>query len=525
MSYRELNMNEIKEVLRRYKAGQGKREIARGTGLDRKTVRRYIEAAQRCDISRDGELSDSEVCQVAQRIQNRPDPGPGEQQQLLLKHKQRIEGWLKGDKPLRLTKVQVLLSREGIEISYATLRRFAIEQLGWRQPVATVRVNDPEPGQEAQADFGCMGMMYDPQAGRIRKLWVLIVTLTLSRYMFVWPTFKQTVEALCEGLDAAWRFFDGVPRMLVFDNPKTIVIKADATAPKLNESFLEYAQQRALFVDPARVRHPKDKPRVENQVAFVRESWFAGEQFANLLQARESAEHWSREVAGSRIHGTTYKVPRQFYEQEEKPHMQPAPLERFDVPLWTEAKVHPDHHIQVQRALYSVPHAYLGRRVRVRSDSRLVRIYLNTELIKMHPRVAPGQRSTDGNDYPPGKADYALRNVDALIERARKHGQYVGQYAERLLDYPLPWMKMRQGYQLLRLCDKYGRERVESTCCRALGFDVVDVPRIARMLKHAVRTEQQAEQDGKLKKLSSNPRFARAKELFKTVGNKEATDE
>jgi hypothetical protein len=176
----------------------------------------------------------------------------------------------------------------------------------------------------------------------------------------------------------------------------------------------------------------------------------------------------------------------------------------------------------VQRALYSVPHPYLGRTVRVRSDSRLVRIYLNTELIKTHPRVAPGKRSTDANDYPPGKADYALRNVDALIERARKHGHYVGQYAERLLDYPLPWMKMRQGYQLLRLCDKYGRERVEATCRRALDFDVLDVPRIARMLKDAVRTEQQAEQDGKLKKLSINPRFARAKDLFKTLGSEGA---
>lgn len=520
MSYRELTMNEIKEVLRRWKAGQSKREIARGTGMDRKTVRRYIETAQQCQISREGETSESEVHQVAQRVQDRPAPSPSEQRELLLKHKERIESWLKGSKPLRLTKVQVLLRREGIETSYPTLRRFAIDQLGWRLPVATVRVDDPEPGQEAQADFGCMDAMYDPGTGRVRKLWVLIVTLTVSRYMFVWPTFKQTVEALCEGLDAAWGFFGGVPRALVFDNPKTIVIKADATAPKLNQAFLEYAQQRCIFIDPARVRHPKDKARVENQVAFVRESWFAGEKFLNLQETRDSAEHWCREIAGSRIHGSTRKVPRQFYEEVEKPHMQPAPGDRFDVPMWTEAKVHPDHHIQVQRALYSVPHPYLGRRVRVRSDSRLVRIYLNTELIKTHPRVAPGQRSTDSNDYPPGKADYALRNVDALIERARKHGQYIGQYAERLLDYPLPWMKMRQGYQLLRLCDKYGCERVEATCRRALDFDVLDVPRIARMLKDAVRTEDEAEHNGKLKKLSTNPRFARAKDLFNTLGTK-----
>jgi hypothetical protein len=110
MSYRELNMNEIKEVLRRWKARQSKREIARGTGLDRKTVRRYIETAQQCQISRDGETSESEVHQVAQRVQDRPAPSPSEQRELLLKYKERIESWLKGSKPLRLTKVQVLLT-------------------------------------------------------------------------------------------------------------------------------------------------------------------------------------------------------------------------------------------------------------------------------------------------------------------------------------------------------------------------------------------------------------------------------
>ncbi len=516
MSYREMSMNEIKEVLRRWQACQGQREIARGTGLDRKTVRRYVEAAQQCQLCRDTELSDSDVQQVAQRVQHRQPPECSEQRHVLLEHKERIDRWLKGDKPLRLTKVHVLLQRRGVEVSYPTLRRFAIDELGWRLRPATVRVEDPEPGQEAQADFGCMGLMFDPLAGVMRKLWVLIVMLAVSRYMFVWPTFKQTVEAMCEGLDAAWQFFGGVPWSLVVDNPRTVVITANATAPKFNPSFLEYAQDRGFFVDPTRVRHPKDKPRVENQVPFVRESWFSGEDFRDLQLARQSAEHWCREVAGARIHGSTRQVPREVYEQVEKPHMLPAPSKPFDVPLWTGAKVHPDYHIQVQRALYSVPYPYLGRQVRVRSDSRIVRVYLNAELIKTHGRVGPGRRSTDPNDYPPGKADYALRNVDGLIERARKKGAHVGQFAERLLDYPLPWIKMRQGYQLLRLCDKYGSQRVDATCRRALDFDVIDVPRIARMLNAVVRTEDEAEHSGKLKKLPSDPRFARAQEQFQT---------
>src|SRR5690606_30156099 len=183
---------------------------------------------------------------------------------------------------------------------------------------------------------------------------VLIVTLSFSRHMFVWPTFVQTTAAFCEGLDRAWRFFGGMPRTIIPDNPKGIVALPDALSPKLSEAFNDYAQARGLFVDPARVRRPKDKPRVENQVSFVRESWFAGENFTDLRDTRESAQAWCRDVAGKRIHGTTRKVPLEIFEREELPSMQPAPDELYDVPLWTDAKVHPDHHIQVARALYSV---------------------------------------------------------------------------------------------------------------------------------------------------------------------------
>ena len=124
----------------------------------------------------------------------------------------------------------------------------------------------------------------------------------------------------------------------------------------------------------------------------MRESWFDGEQFRDLDDARRNAEHWSREIAGRRIHGTTRRVPLEVFESEEKSAMLPPPTAPFDVPLWTDAKVHPDHHIQVVRALYSVPTRYLHRKVRVRADSKTVRIYAGTELIKVHPRQPPGGR-------------------------------------------------------------------------------------------------------------------------------------
>ena len=79
------------------------------------------------------------------------------------------------------------------------------------------------------------------------------------------------------------------------------------------------------------------------------------------------------------------------------------------VPAWSEAKVHPDHHIAVARSLYSVPTRYVGKTVRVRRDQKTVRVFVGAELIKLHPRVEPGKRSTDVADYPKGKGDAWLR--------------------------------------------------------------------------------------------------------------------
>jgi hypothetical protein len=246
----------------------------------------------------------------------------------------------------------------------------------------------------------------------------------------------------------------------------------------------------------------------------VRERCFDGETFNDLEVAREHATTWCRDVAGTRVHGTTRKVPREEYERFEKAAMLPAPTESFDVPVWAVAKVHPDHHVQVARALYSVPTQYVGKTVDVRVDSRTVRLYVGAELVKVHPRVAPGKRSTDASDYPSHKAAYALRSVDDVKARARRMGEHVGRYAERLLGGPLPWTKMRQAYGLLRLCERYGNERVDALCERALAFDVVDVPRIERMIKSAVHVETEAASSGKLVQLGA--RFARDASAFAT---------
>lgn len=515
MSFRELTMIDVKEVLRRWTAGQSARQMAREGVVGRRTATRYIEAAKAIGLGPSAELTDEAVRDVAARVQTRPPATISDPRQVLATQRLRIEKWLEQDKPLTLVRVHELLGRDGIAVSYTTLRRWARAELGWHERGSTVLVDDPPPGEEAQIDFGLMGHVAGP-GGTRRKLWVLIVTLPMSRYQFVWPTFTQTVEALCDGLDAAWRFFGGVVKRVVLDNMSAAIVRADAKDPGVNPSFSEYAQAREFFVDPARVRHPRDKARVENQVPFARERWFAGESFSDdLVVLRASAAHWCREVAGTRIHGTTRRVPRDVFEGEEQKTLLPAPETAFDVPRWTEVKVHPDHHVQVAKSLYSLPTAYIGKKLRARLDKKTVRLYLRGELVVCHQRVAPGKRSTDLSHYPVGKAPYASRNVDSLVVRSRELGEHVGVYAERLLAGPLPWTKMRQAYGLVRLCERYGSERVDGYCKRALEFDVVDVPRIERMLKQARRVEEAAP-SGKVVVLPPS-RFAREASAFATI--------
>jgi len=127
--------------------------------------------------------------------------------------------------------------------------------------------------------------------------------------------------------------------VVVPDNMATVVTRAHNTEPRLNEAFTEYAQARGFVVDPARVRRPTDKPRVERTVPFVRNSFFAGERFIDLADAQRRAQSWCEGRAGRRTHGTTQCRPVELFTVEEAPRLAPAPAGAYDLPVYATAKV------------------------------------------------------------------------------------------------------------------------------------------------------------------------------------------
>ena len=201
------------------------------------------------------------------------------------------------------------------------------------------------------------------------------------------------------------------------------------------------------------------KPHLERIVPYVRNNFFAGENFISLKDCQERALDWCTSIAGGRIHQTTRKVPTHVFEEAEKDKLVPFDYSRYDVPYWATCKVHPDHHISFKKSLYSLPTIYIGKHVEVRGDSALVRIYYKDRLIKTHKRLKEGKRATDFNDYPPELTPYTLRNPAYQIQEGRKRHPAIGEYIEFMLSGSYPWHRLRSVQRLLRIADKYGPDR------------------------------------------------------------------
>jgi transposase len=480
VAFRDLSVVVIQEVLRRWKNGDGLRTIAAATGTDRKTVRRYVEAARARGLSRGdgGRALDQEVLGevVADVLPGAPSE-VGESRTLCRANKDRIAEWVADG--CRAPKVVRLLHQHtGVLVPERTLSRFIAEEVA-PSGRGTVCVTPSAAGEIVEVDFMEVGRV---ELGGVRtRLFALVCVAAFSRHTFVWPCLGTSGEDVIAGLEAAWRFFGGVFRVVVTDNPRPIVDRPDPLKPVFNEAFLEYSQARGFVVDLARVRHPQDKPRVERTVQYVRSDGFAGERLVDLEHARRHIARWCSEIAGKRVHGTMHRRPIDAFE-DERPKLLPAPTEPYDPPTWVELKVGRDTTVAVARAIYSVPHAYVGRRLRVRYDRTLVKFYDGGTVVKVHPRAAAGTAQIDAQDLPPGRGELATRDAESLQTRAARAGGAVGTYAHRLLEGPLPWTRVRHVNHLLRLCRSFGDADVDAACAEALALNVVDVTRVGRML-------------------------------------------
>jgi transposase len=424
MAYRQTTIMDVWDVIRRWHDRQGIRQIARVTGLDRKTVQGYRRMAEAVGLSLERPLpAREEVIRMLSEHGAHAHLGRSPHAQSLLEpFLDEIRGLIyPGAKEQALkpkTAFSVLCERHPElpeDVSYTSYKRFVrAHAIALNPRLVTCRV-EVAAGSEAQIDYASIGKLYDAAEGRMRNLYVFIGTLSHSRMKYVELTFSQDQMSFVMSHVRMFAFFGGVPERCIIDNLKSGVIRPSLYDPKLNKAYDEMREYYGVFIDPARVRHPKDKGKVERDVQTVREAVrkeLVLHPDAALSELNVLMRQWSLHTYGERVHGTTREKPLEVLLERERPALKVLPEKPYEVSQWKQATVHPDHYIQFKGKAYSVPHAYVGKIVWVRSSEHILKVYCDEELIKEH-LVTSAYRHTDFNDFP--------ENVRSVIDTSYIH--------------------------------------------------------------------------------------------------------
>jgi transposase len=473
MARRSFDMIDITEILVHWHAGRSKNEIAASLGVDRRTISKYVAPAIAAGIRPGGPaISEAEWAELIRgwfpeladtRLRQVTWPA-------IACHHDYITTQLSAGVTMA-TIHQRLRDEHGLAVSVASFRRYVAANLPEEARAQQVRVLSPHParpGQEAQIDYGQLGRWLDPATGRSRVVWAFAMVLACSRHMFVRPVLKLDQQAWTECHVAAFAFFEGCPARLVPDNLKTGVDKPDLYDPKINRSYAELASHYGLLIDPARSRKPRDKPRVERPMPYIRDSFWRGREFTSLAQMQDEAQRWCRDVAGQRecrpLEGA---APAVVFAATEKQALQPLPLEPFVPATWARAKIGPDIHARVARVLYSVPWRHIGATADVRITDTTVQFFIAGQLVKTHPRKSAGKQ-TDYSDYPPNKIAFHMHTPTWCRTQAERIGPACEEVIGELLsDNALYRLRAAQG--VIGLADRHDTNRLEAACARAIN--------------------------------------------------------
>jgi transposase len=470
MTRRTFSVIDIVEILVHWHAGRKKAEVARSLGVDRGTVAKYTSKAQAEGYVPGGEpLAPEQWGElVYEWFPELVDP-----KERSLTHeaidcfRSDIEEMLKTN--TTTTVHQRLKDEHGLAVGITSFRRYV-----WREfpeenlrNIATPPRPEIPPGEEGQVDYGYLGAWLDPLAERMRRVWAFVIVLACSRHIFVRPVLVMDQRTWTQCHVEAFEFFGCVPRRLVSDNLKTGVIRPDIYDPLLNRSYAELASHYRCLIDPARASKPKDKPRVERAMPYVRDSMWRGREWSSVSEMGTGALRWCTDVAGRRAHRSLDGAsPLSVFQAVEAPAMLALPTTPFELSKWSRPKIGPDCYAKAGKTLYTVPWRFIGQRLDAREGDRTVEFYADGKVIKTWARKDKGKQ-TDWDDFPPEKVAFFMSTPQWCLRQASELGEHVKALVEGLLEVNALY-RLRQAQGVVRLADKHGAERLNAACRRAI---------------------------------------------------------
>jgi transposase len=362
--------------------GLSYRAMARQTGCDRRTAKKYVEHPERV---------------------NQPRHAPPRPSKLDA-YRDQIAAYLAADAQVRATWVYDRLVANGYVGGYE-LVKVAVRALKQeRQRLAYVRF-ETDPGQQAQVDFG-EHQIVGPD-GAVTKVYLFSLILGYSRQLYGEFLEQCDLPHFLEALQRAFQALGGVPREVIFDRMRNVFIKRLAGQDQFTQGLMTLAQHYGFTPRVAPAYAPWVKGKVERPFDFIREGFWRGYAYTTRDRANADLQAWLTQKA-ARVHGTTHeRVDARF--TREQPALGPLPSAPCDVSLRLVRTVAKDCTIAVEGNRYVVPHPLVGHPVVVRLKDQTLRVYDGDTLIVTYPMPeARGHLVQDPRFYQALRADRAL---------------------------------------------------------------------------------------------------------------------
>jgi transposase len=380
--------------------------------------------------------------------------------------------------------------------------RFCIEYAGYSKQFSPVMRQIYKGGEKCFVDYAGMTVPWIcHQTGEIHAAQVFVGSLGASNFTFTEATATQTLPDWFGSHVRMFEYFGGVPQVLVPDNLKSGVKKAHHYDPDINPNFQLLGEHYGIAIVPARAVKPRDKAKVEASVKFVEMQILAplrNRTFTSVAEINAAIKPLLKEFNErnfQKLSGTR----RSQFEILDKPALKPLPPERFEHSNWKKARVNIDYHVAFEKHNYSVPYHFIHQEIYVRATNKIVECFYKGKQIAIHERSNKQHAySTLKAHMPRNHQEQAEWTPDRLKFWATKTGKFTKEFIEHLIaSRSFPEQAFRACLGVLRLGKRFGEDRLEKACERALMMGADRYQQIESILKRGLDKLPLNENDNK----------------------------
>lgn len=478
-------MRKIREVLRLVQGeGMSRRQVCAAVGMPYTTVAHYLERAEQADLHwpLPTDLDDAEL---EARLYERPEPRKSRPQ----------PDWAYVHEELR---------RKGVTLQVLHLEykerhpdgyqysQFCDLYRAWQRHLDVVMRQEHRAGEKLFVDYpGQTIPVVDPRTGAASiDAELFVAVLGASNYTYVEAFPSQELPFWIAGHVHTFEFLQGCPQIVVPDNLRSAVTRSHRYEPELNATYAEMAAHYGVAVIPARARKPRDKAKVEVGVQIV-ERWICarlrhrtffslGELNAVIPELVADVNRRPfKKMEGSRL---------SLFENLERPVLRPLPSRPYEFAIWKTAKVSIDYHVEVDRHYYSVPYQLVGEHCDARLSATTIELFHRGRRVASHVRsYVPGGYTTDPSHMPDSHRRHLEWPPARIVKWAERTGPNTGSLVTSILtSRPHPEQGYRSCLGIMRLADRWGSERLEGACGRALSAHALSYRSVESILKRGL---------------------------------------